>query len=67
MSAAELAKLPETERNEALFAAQGSKGRLTVEELGKLTKRILETNDPEEEAALRAELVKGFYGNAPHA
>lgn len=72
MSAAEIIteidSLPETEREKVLgFAACRAKEQLTAEELGELTKRMIETNDPAEEAALRAELVRGFYGNVPHA
>jgi hypothetical protein len=42
-------------------------GRLSGEELGKLAKRMVDSNDPTETAELNEAMVRGFYGNKPHA
>lgn len=43
------------------------KRRLTGEELGKLTKRMVNAKDPAEADRLQEEIVRGFYGCEPHA
>ena len=35
--------------------------------LGKLAKRMVDSNDPTETAELNEAMVRGFYGNKPHA
>ena len=40
---------------------------LTPEKLGELAKRMVETNDPAEADRLEREIVRGFYGEEPHA
>ena len=42
-------------------------GQISGEEIGNLTRQMVEATDPAEKARLRKEIVKGFYGNAPHA
>jgi hypothetical protein len=42
-------------------------GRLSGKELGKLAKRMVESNDPAEKAELTEAMVRGFYGDKPHA
>ena len=70
MSAAEIMtqfdSRPETEQEKVLrFAECRAKGQLTTEELGELTKRMIEAEDPVEQEALKEELIRGFYGNEP--
>jgi hypothetical protein len=43
------------------------KGQLTGEQLGGLANRMAETNDPAEASRLQEEIVRGFYGDEPHA
>jgi hypothetical protein len=43
------------------------KSTLAPDELVKLAKRMVETNDPVEAARLRKEIVRGFYGGQSHA
>jgi hypothetical protein len=42
-------------------------GRLSGEKLGQLAQRMVESNDPVETAELQEALVRGFYGDKPHA
>jgi hypothetical protein len=42
-------------------------GQLSSEELGELTRRMVEAQDHAEAERLKDEIVRGFYGNAPHA
>jgi len=42
-------------------------GQISGQEIGDLTRQMVESKDPAEKARLREEIVKGFYGNAPHA
>jgi hypothetical protein len=42
-------------------------GRLSGEELGKLAERMVESNDPVKTAELQDVMVRGFYGDKPHA
>ena len=45
-----------------------SRGRkLTGEEIGLLAKRMVESHDPDEKAGLKEAIVRGFYGEQPHA
>jgi hypothetical protein len=44
-----------------------SDGRLSGKELGKLAKRMVESNNLAEKAELTEQMVHGFYGNKPHA
>ncbi|MGA2557450.1 MAG: hypothetical protein ABSG04_14385 [Verrucomicrobiota bacterium] len=41
--------------------------KLTAEEIGSLAKRMVESNDPDEKAVLKEAIVRGFYGEQPHA
>ena len=41
--------------------------QLTGKELGDLAKRMVETKDSAEADRLQEEIVRGFYGNEPHA
>jgi len=39
----------------------------TGKELGDLARRMVETKDPAEADRLHEDIVRGFYGNEPHA
>ena len=59
---------PEDQSRVIQFAMElARKRQLTGKELGELTKRMVETKDPAEADRLQEEIVRGFYGNEPHA
>jgi hypothetical protein len=39
-------------------------GQLPADELGELTREMVETKDPKEAERLKQEIVRGFYGDA---
>ena len=41
--------------------------RLTGKELSSLAERMINASDPAEEAKVREEIVRGFYGQGQHA
>jgi len=41
--------------------------RLTGKELSSLAERMINASDPAEEARVREEIVRGFYGQRSHA
>jgi hypothetical protein len=41
--------------------------RLTGKELSSLAERMINASDPAEEAKVREEIVRGFYGQRSHA
>ena len=65
----EIKRLPRDEQNRVIeFARQAGEGRpLSPEELGRLTKRMVETQDPAEADRLQEEVARGFYGGQSHA
>ena len=65
----EIKRLPQEEQTKVLdFARQMTQsGRLTPEQLGKLAQSMADTQDPAEADRLREQIIRGFYGNAPHA
>jgi len=65
----EIKRLPRDEQNQVIEFARhaGENRQLTPEELGQLTKRMVETKDPAEADRLQEEIVRGFYGGQPHA
>ena len=59
---------PEDQSRVIQFAMElARKRQLTGTELGELAKRMVETKDPAEADRLEEEIVRGFYGNEPHA
>ena len=59
---------PEDQSRVIQFAMElARKRQLTGKELGELAKRMVETKDPAEADRLQEEIVRGFYGNEPHA
>jgi ferritin len=73
MSAAEIIqeikRLPREERQKVTeFARENLEdGQLSSQELGELTRQMVETKDQAEAAGLKEKIMQGFYGNAPHA
>ncbi len=65
----EIKHLPREEQSRVIqFVNELAHSRqLTGEELGELTKQMVETKDPAEASRLREEIVRGFYGDEPHA
>lgn len=65
----EIKHLPPAEQAEVIrFALQlARKRQLTGEELGGLANQMVEAKDPVVASQLREEIVRGFYGGAPHA
>jgi hypothetical protein len=39
-------------------------GQLSAAELGELTRQMVEAQDPKEAERLKAEITRGFYGDA---
>ena len=73
MSAAEIIEqikqLPEEERAKvAKFTRENlENGQLPGEEIGKLVQKMIDAKNPTEAKRLEDEIVRGFYGNVPHA
>jgi hypothetical protein len=73
MSAAEIIqeikRLPIEERQKVTeFARENlEEGQLSSQELGELTRQMVETKDAAEAARLKELIMRGFYGDAPHA
>ena len=73
MTAAEIIeqikRLPREEQTKvAEFARQVAEDRrLSPEELGELSKRMVEAKDPAEADRLQQAIVRGFYGKETHA
>lgn len=65
----EIKQLPREEQSRVIqFVDELVRSRqLSGEELGKLAKQMAEAKDPAEAHRLREEIVRGFYGNEPHA
>jgi hypothetical protein len=59
---------PEEQAKVVRFAYQlDAERQLTGPELSALAERMVATTDPTEEAMLREEITRGFYGKKPHA
>jgi hypothetical protein len=65
----EIEQLPPEEQSRVIqYALELARRRqLTGKELGELARRMVEAKDPGEADRLREEIVRGFYGNGPHA
>ena len=65
----EIEQLPPEEQSRVIqFVNElARKRRLTGKELGELAKRMVETKDSAEADRLQEEIVRGFYGDEPHA
>ena len=66
---AEIQQMPPEDQSRVIqFALELARRRqLTGKELGELARRMVETKDPVEADRLQEEIVRGFYGNEPHA
>jgi len=59
---------PEEQSRVIQYAIELARRRqLTGKELGELARRMVETKDPAEADRLQEDIVRGFYGNEPHA
>ena len=73
MSAAEIIeqikRLPPDERERVRnFARENLEpGQLPGEEIGELAQKMIDAKDSAEAKRLEDEIVRGFYGNVPHA
>ena len=65
----EIKRLPRDEQSRVIEFARhaGESHPLSPEELGQLTKRMVEAKDPAEADRLHEEIVRGFYGGQSHA
>jgi hypothetical protein len=65
----EIKQLPREEQSRVIqFVNELARQRqLSGEELGELAKQMVEAKDPAVASRLREEIVRGFYGDEPHA
>ncbi len=65
----EIKRLPKADQNRVIeFARNADENRqLSPDELGKLAKQMVEAKDPAEADRLKEEIMRGFYGDEPHA
>jgi len=65
----EIKRLPKPEQSRVIQFARNVTGNrmLKGEELGALAKRMVDAKNPAEADRLKEEIVRGFYGNEPHA
>jgi hypothetical protein len=65
----QIRRLPtgEQEKIRAFVRENLEDGQLSSQELGELTERMVEAQDSAKAERLKEEIVRGFYGNAPHA
>jgi hypothetical protein len=65
----EIKRLPKADQNRVIeFARNADENRqLSPDELGELAKQMVEAKDPAEADCLKEEIMRGFYGDEPHA
>ena len=65
----EINRLPPDEREvvRAYAAERLEPGQLSSEALTVLTQKMIDAKDPAEAKRLKEEIIKGFYGDKPHA
>jgi hypothetical protein len=65
----EIKRLPQHEQDRVIEFVQKSREdrMLTPDELGELARQMTETKDPAEADRLQKKIVRGFYGDQPHA
>jgi hypothetical protein len=63
---AQIRRLPDDEQDKVkrIVKLNLEPGQLSGEELGALTKKMIETNDAAEAGRLKEEIIRGFYGDA---
>lgn len=62
----QIKRLPASERadvEEFVVTRSREARQLSADELGKLAQHMVDSEDPDEQASLRAEIVRGFYGD----
>jgi hypothetical protein len=64
----EIRQLPPEEREKVnTFMRENLEpGQLSAEELGELTRKMIETSDAKEAERLKSEIFRGFYGDTGH-
>ena len=64
----EMKRMPREERLKVIeYARYAEKEQLSPEELTEVARRMVDAADPAEAERLKAEFIRGFYGNEPHA
>jgi hypothetical protein len=64
----EIKRLPQQERRKVLeYTRTADTDQLSPEELEEVARQMVEAVDPVEKQRLKAEFIRGFYGNEPHA
>jgi hypothetical protein len=65
----EIKHLPREEQSRVIQFVNDLAGKrqLAGKELGELTRQMVETKNPAEADRLKEEIVRGFYGDEPHA
>jgi hypothetical protein len=64
----EIKRMPREERQKVIdYARYAEKEQLSPEELGELTRQMVESTDSAEAERLKNEIIRGFYGTEPHA
>jgi hypothetical protein len=65
----EIKRLPLDEQNRVAEFVQNARGsrRLSPDELGDLTRQMVDAKDPAEADRLQKKIVQGFYGGQSHA
>jgi hypothetical protein len=64
----EIKRLPAEEQQKVFeFTRYAAKEQLSPEQLGDVLREMVNATDPAEKERLKAEFVRGFYGNEPHA
>jgi hypothetical protein len=64
----ELKRMPREERSKVIeYARYAEKEQLSQEELEGVLQKMVDASDPATKAKLKAEFMRGVYGNEPHA
>ena len=64
----EIKRMPREERLKVIeYARYAEREQLSPEELESVLQKMVDSTDPAAKAKLKAEFLRGFYGNEPHA
>jgi len=63
----EIKRLPKPEQIKVAEFARKVAAALSPEELGELAERMVQTQDKEQADRMEKEIIRGFYGDEPHA
>ena len=62
----EIKRMPDAERQKVIqYARFADNEQLTPDQLGELTRQMVEASDPAEAERLKREIIRGFYGTGP--